>query len=89
MIRAALAISPFIVDFTAGIALRSGESVIMGISVAGTLSGPTPWHIAGSFSFDVLFWSVSESFSTTFGESARNIFAGAFIAAHAGEHDPP
>src|SRR6266550_5834301 len=26
---------------------------------------------------------------TSFGESARDVFAGAFIVAHAGEHDPP
>ena len=25
----------------------------------------------------------------TFGEAACDVFAGAFIAAHAGEHDPP
>src|SRR5712692_7199129 len=25
----------------------------------------------------------------TFGEPTRDVFAGAFIAAHAGEHDPP
>src|SRR5258705_615412 len=25
----------------------------------------------------------------SFGDASRNIFAGAFIAAHAGEHDPP
>ena len=25
----------------------------------------------------------------SFAEAARNVFAGAFIASHAGEHDPP
>jgi hypothetical protein len=62
----------FIVDFTAGLALRAGTSVIAGISVVGKLSGPTPWHVEGEAHFSVLFFDISIHVSVTWGESQTN-----------------
>ncbi len=62
----------FIVDFTAGLALRSGTSVLMGISVNGTLSGPTPWHAEGEASISILFFSISAHVSFTIGNAQSN-----------------
>lgn len=57
-------------DFAAGLALRRGTSVIMGISVAGMISGPNPWHVQGSASISLLFFEISISFDKTFGDTA-------------------
>jgi hypothetical protein len=62
----------FVADFYAGLALRSGDSVIMGISVAGELSGPTPWNAQGSASIDFFFFSISVGFNETWGDSGDN-----------------
>jgi hypothetical protein len=40
----------FIISFEAGFALRMGTSVICGISVSGSLAGPTPWDVKGDAS---------------------------------------
>lgn len=62
----------FIVDFTAGLALRSGTSTIMGISVAGSLSGPTPWHVEGEAHFSILFFDIGVHVSATIGNAQAN-----------------
>jgi uncharacterized protein DUF6603 len=62
----------FIVDFTAGLALRSGTSTIMGISVAGTLSGPSPWHVEGEAHFSILFFDIGVHVSVTIGDAKSN-----------------
>ena len=62
----------FIVDFTAGLALRSGTSTIMGITVDGTLSGPTPWHVEGDAHVSLLFFDVSVHVSVTIGNAQSN-----------------
>jgi hypothetical protein len=59
----------FIIDFTAGLALRSGDSTLFGISVDGTLSGPTPWHVDGDASISILFFSISVHVSITWGDT--------------------
>jgi len=61
----------FVVDFTAGLALRSGSSTLMGISVDGSLSGPTPWHVDGEAHISVLFFDISVHVSETWGDSAQ------------------
>jgi hypothetical protein len=61
----------FDVDFTAGLALRSGTSTLMGISVDGELSGPTPWHIKGDAHISILFFSISVSVDVTWGSSQQ------------------
>lgn len=62
----------FEVDFTAGLALKSGSSTIMGITVDGTLTGPTPWHAEGDAHVSILFFSVSVHVSLTIGDAQSN-----------------
>ena len=57
----------FVVDISAGVAVRYHGHLLMGISLDGTLSGPTPWHVKGKASFDLLFFSVSISVDHRFG----------------------
>jgi hypothetical protein len=59
----------FIVDFTAGLALRSGTSTLMGISLNGELSGPTPWHVKGEAHISLLFFDIGVNVDFTWGES--------------------
>ncbi|MEO6773091.1 MAG: DUF6603 domain-containing protein [Kofleriaceae bacterium] len=61
----------FDVDFSAGLALRSGTSTLMGISVRGELSGPTPWHVTGDASISLLFFSISVHVDITWGSSQQ------------------
>ena len=60
----------FIAAIYAGLALRRGTSVIMGISLKGTLSGPKPWDAKGEASFSILFFDVTISFHETWGDKA-------------------
>jgi hypothetical protein len=60
----------FIADIYAGLALRSGTDVIMGISVFCELSGPTPWHAKGDASLTILFFTITVGFDVTWGDSA-------------------
>jgi hypothetical protein len=62
----------FIVDFTAGLALRSGDQTLLGISVSGELSGATPWHAKGDAHVTIIFFEISVSFDTTWGEEKKN-----------------
>jgi hypothetical protein len=62
----------FEVDFTAGLALKSGNSTIMGITVDGTLTGPTPWHAEGDAHVSILFFSISVHVSLTIGDAQSN-----------------
>jgi hypothetical protein len=62
----------FVVEFTAGLALRSGTSTIMGITVDGKLSGPTPWHAEGAAHVSILFFDVSVHVSVTIGDGQSN-----------------
>lgn len=68
---ALVTLSPFgfIVDFSAGVDLLHGSTVIMSIGVDGTLSGTSPWHIHGDGHIHVLFFDISVSFDATFGQS--------------------
>jgi hypothetical protein len=59
----------FDADIYAGLALRSGTSTIMGISVSAELSGPAPWDIKGDASISILFFSISISFHEHWGDS--------------------
>jgi hypothetical protein len=61
----------FVVDFTAGLALRSGSSTLMGISISGELSGPTPWHAKGEAHVSLLFFDIGVHVDTTWGESRQ------------------
>ncbi len=57
----------FEVDVGAALALRYHGRLLMGISFKGRLAGPTPWHVEGKAKISLLFFSVSVSFSRTFG----------------------
>jgi hypothetical protein len=60
----------FEVDVGAALALRYHGHLLMGISFNGRLAGPTPWHVEGKASIKFLFFSVSVSFSRTFGSKS-------------------
>ncbi|GAB3009727.1 hypothetical protein GCM10027051_08600 [Niabella terrae] len=60
----------FIADIYAGLALRRGSSVICGISVHFSLSGPTPWNANGEASITILFFEISVGFDITWGDDA-------------------
>ncbi|HTS45755.1 MAG TPA: DUF6603 domain-containing protein [Puia sp.] len=62
----------FVAAIYAGLALRSGDSVIMGISLSGQLAGPTPWDVKGDASISILFFSISVSFHETWGDQGTN-----------------
>jgi hypothetical protein len=57
-------------DLTAGVDLRAGTDVIASVHLDGTLSGPTPWHIAGKASLSLLFFDVTVHFDKTWGNTA-------------------
>jgi hypothetical protein len=57
-------------DLTAGVDLRAGTDVIASVHLDGTLSGPTPWHIAGKASLSLLFFDVTVHFDKTWGSTA-------------------
>ena len=63
----------FVADFAAGLALRRGTSVIMGIHVTGELSGPGPWDAKGEGSISILFFDVTIGFHETWGDLAGAI----------------
>ena len=57
----------FDADISATVALMAGSDELMSVDVSGTLSGPNPWHIAGSFKISLLFFDVHLSFSHSWG----------------------
>jgi hypothetical protein len=63
----------FIASFEAGLALREGTDTIMGIHLAGQLSGINPWNARGEASITILFLKISVSFDETWGDSADKI----------------
>ncbi len=58
----------FVADFAAGLALRRGSSVLMGIQVSGELSGTNPWDARGEASISILFFDITVSFHETWGD---------------------
>lgn len=60
-------IDEFIADFGAGVALRRGTSVIMGINVSGRFTGLSPLDIRGEASVSFFFFSVSVPFHVRIG----------------------
>lgn len=60
----------FIASVYAGLALRRGTSVIMGIRLSGELSGPKPWDVKGEASFTILFFDITVSFHETWGDGS-------------------
>jgi len=65
--------SPFAfqVDFTAGLEVGIGSIKVAGLTVDGTLSGPTPWRVRGSATISLFFFDISVDFDEKFGEEQR------------------
>ena len=65
-----LILSPlsFEADMRAGVELLRGRTVLMGINLRFTLSGPTPWRAVGTASFKILFFTVEFGFDVSWGE---------------------
>jgi hypothetical protein len=63
--------SPFYfeVDVQAGLALHVFGADLLSISLAFSLSGPSPWHAWGTGSITILFWTISADFDITWGDS--------------------
>jgi hypothetical protein len=57
-------------DISGGVTLSAGGSDIMSLDLAAELTGPAPWHCSGSVHFSLLWFSVTKSFSVTFGDVA-------------------
>ncbi|HXS96642.1 MAG TPA: DUF6603 domain-containing protein [Candidatus Limnocylindrales bacterium] len=68
----------FETDISATVALMAGSDELMSVDLSGTLSGPNPWSIAGSFKISLLFFDVHLSFSHTWGATLAE---GAGVAA--------
>lgn len=60
----------FDVNISGGVTLSAGGDDIMSLDLTAELSGPAPWHCAGSVHFSILWFSVTKSFSVTFGDTA-------------------
>jgi hypothetical protein len=58
----------FSVHVQATVAIRCGDDPILSLGLDMTLEGTTPWHAKGSVSFPILFFTVSISFDTTWGD---------------------
>ena len=63
----------FEADISGSIALMAGGDDLTSVSLDATLSGPAPWHIAGSFNIHVIFFTVHISFSQTWGQNAPSL----------------
>lgn len=57
----------FRVDLWAGVALRRGSSVLAGVHFDGTLTGPTPYRVAGEACLSLWFVDLCVDFDATFG----------------------
>lgn len=53
--------------------LRSGDDHIMGLKVEGQLTGPTPYHIRGSATFEICWIDFSIDFEKTWGSQAPHL----------------
>jgi hypothetical protein len=64
--------SPFALDvaFAAWVRVFGPSGTLLAISVSVNVTGPTPWHITGSASIKLLFFSISVGIDLTVGETA-------------------
>ena len=60
----------FQVDLSAGVSLRRGSTTLASVQLDGTLTGPTPWHIAGEACLSLWFVDLCVPFSASFGAGA-------------------
>lgn len=59
----------FRTDFSAGVAIRRGQTLLAGVHLDATLTGPSPFHAWGEASISILFITASVPFDATFGET--------------------
>jgi hypothetical protein len=59
-------------DISGGVVLSFAGEDLMALRLSGTLSGPTPWYVTGSVSFDFLWWTVTKGFAAMFGDKATD-----------------
>lgn len=57
------------VDLTAFVKISLGDTTLLALSLAMTVTGPEPWHITGTAEFDIWFLSVSVPVDLTLGSS--------------------
>jgi hypothetical protein len=57
-------------DISGGVTLSADGHDLMTLDLSADLTGPAPWHVAGSVHFSVLGFGVTKSFSATFGDPA-------------------
>ena len=57
-------------DISGGVTLSVDGDNVMSLDLSADLTGPAPWHCAGSVHFSVLGFGVTKGFSVTFGSSA-------------------
>lgn len=60
----------FDADISGRVALTAGGDDLMSVGLDAALSGPGPWHVAGSFKIHIVFFDVTISFSHSWGEDA-------------------
>jgi hypothetical protein len=60
-------------DFSAGFDVSFEGASLCGLRVDGTFAGPRPWHLHGTATIDILFFSVSASLDLTWGDSTPAI----------------
>ncbi|HEU5268720.1 MAG TPA: DUF6603 domain-containing protein, partial [Jatrophihabitans sp.] len=58
------------VDFAASVSISFLGMNLLAISLSGTLTGPSPWHVHGTVSISLFMFSVSLSLDVSFGSSA-------------------
>ena len=58
-----------LVEMVGSVALKHGSTVLMGVSVEITLSGPAPWHAFGRARFQILLISVEIHFDIRTGDA--------------------
>lgn len=59
----------FEVDISGGVALKKGDTVLVGVTVELHLSGPRPWRARGLATAHILLFDVSVSFDVTLGRA--------------------
>jgi hypothetical protein len=59
----------FEIDFSAGFDISYQCASLSGIQLTASLSGTQPWHLHGSASFNILFFSVSATIDLSWGDS--------------------
>ncbi len=61
----------FEIDFSAGFDISYDGASLAGIQLTASLSGPNPWNLQGTASFNILFFSVSASINLTWGDATQ------------------